>query len=270
MTRFTYGLEFEVTSISPRDAANVITDGGVYCEYISNGIHETNDSWKAVHDGSVAGAEVVSPILTAARLNEVTRVTRVLTTHGARVDSSTGFHVHVGARAFASEGVSQNEVLAQFVLNYYGVHHAIAAMVSNSRLRNRFCRVLDRNRAEQDAEFIRNGSLGSSVGDRYTSLNLESLGRHGTVEVRLHQGTLNSAKAVGWAQFISALIEATKEGHDLTEIDGLNPWTGVDERGRGNASTSECAVLLDWLRDNSFLNPSTTDYLKNRAVALHK
>lgn len=270
MTLFTYGLEFEVAAITPSDAADCLNAGGIDCEYVDSSIHETHDSWKAVHDGSVEGAEVVSPILRETRLNEVSRVTKILTANGARVNTSTGFHVHVGARAFASENEVESETMARFILNYYGVHQAIAAMVSPSRLRNRFCQILGRAMAEDDANFILAGHRGSSRGDRYTSLNLESLGRHGTVEIRLHQGTLNGAKAIGWAQFISSLIEASKQGLDLTTIPGINPWTGLDSNRRGQASKAECSILLDYLTSKSLLKPATADYLKNRSLALHK
>lgn len=273
MTTFTYGMEFEVQGISPMNAANALNIGGIECDRVREDIHEDNlDCWKAVADGSVCnGAEVVSPILDDSRLNEASKVTRILTKAGASVDRATGFHVHIGFDAFNRtdrDGLSNTDALAQFVLNYYAAHHAIGALVAPSRLRNHFCKVLDRREAESEANWVRSGNLSSNFQSRYYSLNLESLRRHGTVEIRLHQGTLNGVKAIAWAKFIAAMIDATKRGADFAAIEGLNAWQPLDY-GRGASDLNACGLLIDHLTASGDLKPATGDWLKGRAARLN-
>ena len=266
INRITYGLEFEVENISPRRASARLDESGIPCEYVDEDIHSTNETWKAVHDGSLNnGAEVVSPILNNARLNEASKVARVLSENGATVGRSTGFHVHVGEDVFPDR-----DTLGLFVLNYYAVHHATGALVAPSRLINRYCRVLNKASATESAEWLASGNDGAPNGDRYCSLNLEALRRHGTIEVRLHQGTLNGVKAVAWAKFISALIETTVKGTVLDEVSSLDAWAPLDGWNRGTRSIESCDRLLDFLVKDRTLEPSAGDWLKMRARHLGK
>ena len=272
MTAFTYGMEFEVQGVSPAKAANALNLGGIDCDRVQEDIHDDDrDCWKAVFDGSVAnGAEVVSPILDDSRLNEASKVTRILTQAGASVDRATGFHVHIGFNAFsnAASGESNTDALARFILNYYATHHAIGALVAPSRLRNHFCKVLNRSEAESEASWIRGGNLSSNFQSRYYSLNLESLRRHGTIEIRLHQGTLNGVKAIAWAKFIASMIDATKRGADLAAIEGINAWQPL-EYNRGASDLTACGLLIDHLTASGDLKPATGDWLKGRAARLN-
>jgi len=254
----TFGMEFEIQGVSVQKAYRVLNEGGVNCE-MPNSQHVTSENWKAVYDGSVSnGAEVVSPILNEHRLNEAVAVTKILKTAGARVDLATGFHVHIGLNAF-----NGNDSLAQFILNYYSMHHAISSLVAPSRLTNRFCKALEQHEAEAEAEFVRGGRTVSRDGNRYKSLNLMSTERHGTVEVRLHQGTLNGVKAIAWSQFIAGLIKISVNGVQLNENENLNPWANPRLR-----DSDSCALLLDTLVSNDCLNASTADWLKVRARTL--
>jgi len=253
----TFGFEFEVQGVGVIQASEALNSAGIDCSSPRQ-THETADTWKSVYDGSVSnGAEVVSPILTAPRLNEAVKVTKALKDAGARVDRATGFHVHIGGRIFGNASA-----LANFALNYYAVHHAIGALVAPSRLNNRYCSVLSQPYAERQAEHLRAGHGASFNGNRYTSLNLDALDRHGTIEIRLHQGTLNGVKAVAWAQFIEALILESNANTEFATIPGITPW-------QSGASVEQCHTLLDHLTGTGRLNPSTGDWLKGRAGKLH-
>lgn len=258
----TFGMEFEIQGLNPNEAAFALQNKGINCNSLRRG--DSSQDWKAVFDGSVArGAEVVSPILNASRLNEAVKVTKALKDSGARVDRATGFHLHIGGRIFTSASK-----LARFTLNYYAVHHAIGALVAPSRLNNGYCKVLDRAEAERQATFLENGGGRSWNGNRYTSLNLDALDKHSTIEIRLHQGTLNGVKAVAWAQFIEALITVSNNGADFTTNEALNPWAPFNGR-QASASVTDCQTLLDLLVAAGSLNASAADYLKVRAGKLH-
>lgn len=258
----TFGMEFEVQGISPSRAAERLNLAGIECNN-PRAQHETDDQWKAVYDGSVSnGAEVVSPILNAARLNEAHKVTKVLKSAGARVDRATGFHVHIGLDAFRDEQGNFYDNVAKFTLNWYAAHNAIGALVAPSRLNNRYCRVLSRDAAERQAEYTRNQNSGAYDSNRYVSLNLESMRRHGTIEIRLHQGTLNGVKAIAWAQFVAGLIDATKAGLDMTAQDDFTAWRWIP-------SPADCNLLMDKLVGLNTLTASTGDWLKGRAGRLN-
>jgi hypothetical protein len=253
MSTFTYGLEFEVNGISPSTASTVLTQGGINCLAPRNQ-HVLSTEWTAVYDGSIQGAEVVSPILNDARLNEASTVARLLLNAGARVDRSTGYHVHIGFDSFGDTLSDRFNALANFYINWHTAHETIGTLVAPSRLNNRFCKVRTIAEAHETAEQIRSGRIG--IGDRYVSLNLESFDRHGTIEVRLHQGTLNGRKAVAWAEFIAGLIDYSK-GNNLLGA----TYSRTDIR------LNNIQTLLDEIAQDN-LDVRTAEYLKQRALSL--
>jgi hypothetical protein len=245
----TYGLEFEVAGISTSAASAALNRGGIECVE-PHRQHEINEKWTSVYDGSVRGAEVVSPILGEERLNEASTVARLLLSAGGKVDRTTGFHVHIGAAALSLDHV------AQWYLNWNLVHEAIGALVAPSRLNNSYCKVPTLQNIDRNVERIRNGEISDANGDRYQSFNLQSFQRHGTLEIRVHQGTLNGTKAVAWAKFIDAFKDysATK----LITLDEL----GINDR------LNKCESLLNILMLAGNLDPKTGQYLKDRAASI--
>jgi len=205
----TYGLEFEVIDLTPRQAASAVSRAGITCS-AQDSNHTTSPVCKAVRDGSLpdGSAEVVSPILTPDSLNEAQTVARALVGAGARVTKSAGFHVHMG---YANIGTP---ALANLVVNYYAVHHATAMLVAPSRLNSRWCRVLTPEYAHRTADAIRDANFSFGGAARYYSLNLNSVDRHGTVEFRLHQGTLNATKALAWVNYLTALVNHSANGEN--------------------------------------------------------
>jgi hypothetical protein len=245
----TFGLEFEVAGISTSAASAALNRGGIEC-IEPNRTHETCESWKSVFDGSVRGAEIVSPILNDARLNEASTVARLLLSAGGKVDRSTGFHVHIGAAGLSSEHI------AQFYLNWNRVHDAIGAMVAPSRLNNSYCKAVDAEHAERNASRIIAGNISDHQGNRYHSFNLMSYERHGTLEIRLHQGTLNGTKAVAWAKFIDAFKDFSQT--QSIALDDL----GINDR------LNKCESLLNILMLAGNLDHKTGQYLKDRAATI--
>jgi hypothetical protein len=80
--------------------------------------------------------------------------------------------------------------------------------------------------------------------------------RHGTLEIRVHQGTLNGTKAVAWAKFIDAFkdLSATQ----LITMDDL----GIHDR------LNNCESLLNILMLAGNLDSTTGQYLKDRAASI--
>ena len=249
----TYGIEFEVIGLNPRESAHAVTRAGITCNEERYG-HATPTQWKALTDGSLpsGSSEIVSPILNDERLNEMKTVTRALLGAGARVTRSAGFHAHLGVA-----GIGES-ALPQLVLNWYTAHAVTELLVAPSRraggASSRWCRALDLLEAERVADSIRENDFDPERADRYRSLNLNAIARHGTVEFRLHQGTLNGTKASAWVEYITAFTNYSMEGHTL-------------EAGAFYRTGSERAmltVLTDMLTSHG-LSERTREYLLKRA-----
>jgi Putative amidoligase enzyme len=237
-TTSTYGIELEMSSLSIGSAQSLLNRAGL--------------TWAVKPDGTRGvSAEAVSPILGAETLAQCTTAARALASAGATVNKQTGYHVHLGADHYGLNGI------ANLVVNWAIAHDTIAALVAPSRLNNGFCRPLSLQDADRTAEQVRNGRIANINGGRYYSLNLASYDRHGTVEIRLHHGTLNGSKIKAWAEFCNAMAELSKAGilidsADLAHDNRLNNLAG----------------LLRGLVGNGYLTDKTATYLNGRAADL--
>lgn len=104
----------------------------------------------------------------------------------AWVNRSCGLHVHVDARDLSI--AERNNIDAWWTM----LEPVIHGMVSPSRRGGEYCRT----------------SRHCSKGSRYRSLNRCS--PHGTLEFRLHQGTLDSVRVLGWARLCLAFVETCR------------------------------------------------------------
>lgn len=249
----TYGIEFEVIGLDPRQSAQAVTNAGLTCTAVDYG-HTTQPVWKSLRDGSLPAnsSEIVSPILDDSRLNEMKTVTRALLGAGARVTRSAGFHAHLGLDGIGSDA------LPQLILNWYAVHSYTELLVAPSRRTGgssaRWCRAMSVDNAERIAEAVRDRDYEFANADRYFSLNLNAIARHGTVEFRLHQGTLNGAKASAWVEYLTAFANHAMQGEEFR----LNEFHD-GERG--------LTYLLESLKPHG-LTDSTGEYLLARANEL--
>jgi hypothetical protein len=234
----TYGIELETSSISIRTAQTALDAVGL--------------NWACKPDGTRGvDAEAVSPILNDASLNEGLIAARALLKAGATVNKQTGYHVHLGAAHYGNEGI------AALVRNWYTAAEAIGALVAPSRLNNHFCNHrISESIIETWTESIRGGRISNSAAgyNRYLSLNLDSFDRHGTVEFRLHHGTLNGKKITAWAEFCEALATFSTNG-------------GTLDAGTGNR-LNDIKSLLGKLVINESIKLDTASYLNQRAIEL--
>jgi hypothetical protein len=235
----TFGIELEVSDLGIYEAQTLINRAGL--------------RWQVKADGTRhVSAEAVSPILTADSLNEVKKATRALLVGGATVNRQTGYHVHLGADEYGTEGI------AGLVWNWNWAHNTIGALVAKSRLNNHFCAPVHLSSLDAWVEHVRNGNIQNAQNGRYWSLNLNAYYTHRTVEVRLHHGTLNGAKVKAWAEFVSAMARFSTAGHRLVE----DKWTQADHRDLN------IVELLDLLATSEYLAQDTATYLKGRAEEL--
>lgn len=211
-TKRTYGAEFEAKGITKERATQAILDSGVACQ---NHGHTHNgpalmDSWKIVYDSSVHGGfEAVTPPLRDTA--PIRTALRALVQAGARVDSGTGFHVHVDARGM---GLREWKRLAKI---WVRIEKAVDGLIARSRRgsSNTYCRSNRGNGPATIEEWDRKidaCTTGRKVArtlayNRYYKLNPDAFTVHGTVEFRAHQGTLNATKAINWILFCVEIVE---------------------------------------------------------------
>lgn len=237
----TFGIELEVSDISINHARELIQRAGLTWQVKMDGTHHVS-------------AEAVSPILERTTLDEAKGATRALRLGGATVNRQCGLHIHLGADVYGTEGI------ANLAWNWNLAHATIGALVAKSRLNNRFCTPVSLGELDLQVETIRNGSI-KNIGQhgRYRSLNLDAYRQHGTVEFRLHHGTLNGAKVKAWSEFVSALANYSKAGSRLNIDDN---WHQPESR------LEKVRELLDILHLTGVLHHETSAYLKSRAEEL--
>jgi len=221
----TFGVELEL--IFPRHVrreqiALALSDAGL-------------TGWRVKSDGSLYGGnglEVVSPVLSGEDgIDAVRTACRVLNRLGAKPNRSCGLHVHHGARDLTVAAV---KALARTWSRNQGI---IDGLVSPSRRNggSYYCRPLTSNDLIR-IERIRDLRTLSGL-DRYRSLNLASYGRHGTVEIRQHQGTCDAEKVVSWIRFGQAIIDTAITEGEQTQTSRVRDFFGqlgdrLDETAR--------------------------------------
>lgn len=213
-TAFTFGVELELImprGMSHAQLASHIAVGGVPCvSEVYN--HSVRNHWKVVTDGSLGdyyrGAEVVSPVLQGQEGFEATRkVCQTLTRLGCKVNRKCGLHVHVGVR---NEQIDFFKRLARL---YQVAETAIDQVLAPSRrgYSNVYCQPVRVNSALDHATTV--SQVASTVSSsRYCKLNLHSFARHGTVEFRQHQGTVEGDKVIHWVQFCLRMCLGARKG----------------------------------------------------------
>ena len=172
--------------------------------------HRTASHWKLVYDASVQnGHELVSPPMAfnAESFAEIETVCRVLAAIGARVDRQCGLHVHHDAA-----GLSDREIV-KAVATYVKYEAHIDQIMpmsrrgqNNSMLKSLYVmgspkatiQAVNRCKSRQD--------LVNLYRDRYYKVNVHSLSRHGTLEIRHHSGTIEAAKIVNWVKLTRYML----------------------------------------------------------------
>jgi hypothetical protein len=205
LNTLTFGVEIETTIPQPSILRESWGVGGYHCGHAVPG----HDGWTTQHDGSIAsqypnvGVEVVSPVLKGIDgLRSVAAMAAKLKSMGAKVNGSTGFHVHIGWNGTTE----QLRRLVRFVA--YHERALLAATGTHTRDHNRYCasirtsyRALENMTSERE--------IVSAGVSRYHVLNLHNLinGRARTVEFRVFAGTLNATKMAAYIQLCLGIVQ---------------------------------------------------------------
>lgn len=142
----------------------------------------------------------------------------------AQVNARTGLHVHVDARDLQL-------IDLQRLLLVYALFEEVLFNYSGARQNSVFCVPIGETdlplaqlRGINSQEKLKNFVNGYCK--KYTGLNLAPLATQGTIEFRMHKGSINAAEINKWLQIISDLVgSVTKQGRyqDFSELAGLIP-----------------------------------------------
>lgn len=116
----------------------------------------------------------------------VDKVCGVLHEHKAYVNKTCGFHVHLDMRGREARACYQRLVLSL---------DALYRMLPYERRYNKFCQ---RNSLEKVFD--------PTTTDRYYAINAGSVAKHGTLEIRMHSGTVNALKIKSWVKILLKVI----------------------------------------------------------------
>jgi hypothetical protein len=185
---------------------------------------------------------VTSPARGDSFVDQIKDFTSALHTCDATVNASCGLHCHVDA----------GELTDRQILNvahlYYRIEPALYGIVARSRRSNHYSKAFSSHFGakkvreifrEKDwvvrsqkldtllygsLEAARRAKLNHSQNSdaRYYGLNLNAIPLHGTIEFRLHQGTVNPTKILMWGAICSAIVRygATHTEEEITSLPG--------------------------------------------------
>lgn len=187
------------------------------------------------------GGELVSPVLSGeAGIAEVKAVMQALRSVGAKVDKKHGMHMHLGVADMSTDHK------IRLVNNFYNYQTQLFDLVASSRRNNHYCRPMSHYQLTNAVSAFINGRFPS--GNHTDAMNLTNLARIGTIEMRLHQGTLNGKKAEMWIRLMLQFFEVSR-AHD------------EDLSATGN--------LLDQLHQKRYISAIDLRWYKRRAQALN-
>ena len=201
-----FGIEIEYIggTVTATALATALNNHGIPC-HVAGYTHFTTVDWKIVSDSTVRGrnpGELVSPKLYGlAGLAQVKQVMQIMRNLGCSINSTCGMHVHHDASHLNRR---QKLMVAQAYERFFP---AFKGIFSPSRMIGQWAsNVDDQEYVRMDVITRRNGEQNPTLGNRYHAVNLQALLRHGTIEFRQHQGTLNGSKATAWIVFTQNIM----------------------------------------------------------------
>ena len=229
---YTFGVEIECYNFTRPSLINAAHAKGL--RVASEGYNHIDNRhyYKIVSDASLTGEntqEVVSPVLRSEDgLGSLKTLCESLSRVDAKVNKSCGLHVHIGARDLT------NEEYCNIFVNYMYLEEAINSFLAPSRRdsNSRWCKSLKNHKMAIINSRTKNEIRSALEYDRYHRVNAEAYNRHGTVEFRQHQGTVNFEKISHWVTFLGKLVEYSKSNRltrDITRIEDI-PFLTEDEK----------------------------------------
>lgn len=213
-----FGVELEFFGMSATEVTNEMQKVFGLQHQPSFAMDIKGRRWALKRDGSVAGEghEFVTPPIMFNDIETLHKLATKLNANGARTNQSCGMHVHVDSSAFNVQSLKR--LIAYWKQHEDALYRACGVLQhrENGYTRKMGDRInLDRiNSATSTNEIVHNWQLG-----RYVGLNITSILRHGTVEFRLFNGTMDPEKVVNNVILALSVISRTLNKEHL-QLDG--------------------------------------------------
>ena len=254
-----YGVEVEFISRISRPALcrKIKDETGINVIEAGYSDRDTS-SWRLKTDSSLShgGLELVTPILNDMDdLQKLKSVIKVIADNG-RINASCGLHVHTDARNTETKQVKK---LIKYISKY---ELALNKLVSSSRRgESRWCKdnfTRLRYSDETPTKFFKRLNTKNTRqlleiadgGDRYVKWNFRNYMQHGSVENRMHQGSLNADKIEQWVLLNQAIVNCAfdKRGTRVLTTQDWNTYKLKDMLtelvGRGYLSLAQKSYFL--------------------------
>lgn len=178
------GIELEF--IAPRSKAEL----GVMLVQAGLGSYVTlkSDGSIRIDKSGYNAHELTACIPESQRKVVISKIAAALKEAGALINKSCGFHVHLDMRSRDRSKAFGNLVSAQNV--FY-------AMNPKSRKESSYCK----KTMSKDLDKERSGS-------RYKGVNAAAINKYGTLEIRIHSGTVDEAKINNWVDLLISVTDA--------------------------------------------------------------
>jgi len=129
------------------------------------------------------------------------------------VNKSCGFHMHTSHPKFFDA-----TYIKQLLMFWISIEDVIVSTQPRSRFNNAYCKrtlfqyIQDYGKEIPAAKDSLIREMRSK--DRYSALNIASLEKHGTIEVRIHAGTIDPVKIINWTIFIKSIFDYVMKKYD--------------------------------------------------------
>ena len=226
----TFGVEMETYNVDRAALLTKAAENHLPLEYQGYNHHDSNSVFKCVSDSSISGInpiECVTPVLKGRNgLSSLKNACATLNAVGAKVNKSTGLHVHIGAKDLTGE-----QYVSVFV-NYQMLETLIDSFMAGSRRANNntYCMTL---RGKRLANCHTQEDVCNAFGnDRYYKVNACSWSRHRTIEFRQHQGSTDYEKISNWISFCAKLVVWSRDNRLTSPIASIDeiPFLTNDEK----------------------------------------
>lgn len=217
--------------------------------------HNVQSVWKLINDASVTagngdrGMEAVSPILQGEEgYRQLALMLTAIVETGGKVDKSCGLHIHHDANDLTPAQVAK--LVGLYVTN----QHVMDQLVAKSRRAGQayYCQPVTTAEHNRVQETLKSGDrITEGLVTRFKTINVMSYPKYGTIEIRQHQGTLNTAKITNWHKLGQAMVHAAINGPegDATRFDTV-------------------AELMAHLQEHGGLTREVAAYWQGRAAQL--
>ena len=139
----------------------------------------------------------------------IKKICKILTNVDSRVNSSCGLHIHLDMRF-------RNPTISYY--NLVNSQHLLYAINPKSRSISDFCK---KNASDK---FIKSNT------SRYLGINPSAYNEHGTLEVRIHSGTLNFHKINNWIRILLSIASKDKKMNKFKTLEQFKKLYNVKDR----------------------------------------